>query len=93
MISQVGTLAFEDFEKSMRLVAPRRTFRLALAPGEVLRMDRARRHVRVLSGTAWITCSGRDVIVETNQEVELPKRGRCALVSALEGRPVFFEVW
>jgi hypothetical protein len=37
--------------------------RIVLLPGEVLRIPRTRVTVKVLSGTAWLTSEGKDIIL------------------------------
>ena len=39
--------------------------------------------IRALSGCAWVTCNGRDILLEPGQEIRLPRRGDVALISTI----------
>ncbi len=99
MISQVSSFAFEEIEKNILSRPGLRVVRMALAPGEVLRIGGSLRHVRVLSGVAWISSSakppraGVDLIIERGEEVEVPRHGKRTLVSSMGVEPVFFEIY
>jgi hypothetical protein len=71
----------------------RDVLRLALYGGELHRISHRARHLHVLSGTAWISSNGRDVVAERGSCVQLVRSRHSALVSALGGRPLLFEMW
>jgi hypothetical protein len=73
--------------------------RIVLLPGEALRIPRARATVRVLSGTAWLTSEGKDIILckgqclacnEQCQEAATPKEQ--PVISGVGFQAVLFEV-
>ena len=70
-----------------------RVLRFALSSGELHRIARGVRHVRVLSGNAWITEGGRDMIGTPGSCIQLAPARHSALVSGLGGQPLLFEVW
>ncbi|MGA2761870.1 MAG: hypothetical protein ABSG17_00755 [Spirochaetia bacterium] len=71
----------------------RQVLRIALYPGELLPVPRPRRHVHVLSGTAWISAGGRDTVAPQGACVGLAYSRHPALVSGVGGQPLLFEVW
>jgi quercetin dioxygenase-like cupin family protein len=50
-------------------------------------------NVQVLSGIAWITVDGQDVVAERGSCVQLPQNAFPALVSRLGGETLVFEIW
>ena len=68
-------------------------FRPTLFPGELLRIPRDSQRLDVLSGTAWITAAGTDVIVPPGSCAKLIRTRNPALVSALGGEPLLLEIW
>ncbi|MGA2612055.1 MAG: hypothetical protein ABSG38_01205 [Spirochaetia bacterium] len=71
----------------------RRVLRFALYLGELLRVPRDRQHLHVLSGTAWISAAGRDIVAPLGSCVKLVRSRYPALVSGLGGQPLLFEIW
>lgn len=39
--------------------------------------------IRTVSGCAWITCNGKDILLEPGQQTRLPHRGDVVLISTL----------
>ena len=39
--------------------------------------------IRAVSGCAWITCNGKDILLERGQETRLPRRGDVVLISTI----------
>ncbi len=76
-----------------RARSARRVVRIALYAGELLRVPRGLRRLHVISGTAWVSTEGRDVVASSGQCVSLPGCRSCALVSGLRGEPLLFELW
>ena len=48
--------------------------------------------VQVLSGNAWITCNGEDILLEAGQETQLPHDQSEAIISAIGSASVTFEI-
>ena len=71
----------------------RRLLCFALYSGELLRIPRDRQHLHVLSGTAWISVAGRDIVVSHGSCAKLVRSRYPALVSGLGGQPLLFEIW
>ena len=59
---------------------------------QVLKLPKAYREVQVLSGTAWITVDGQDIILRSGEKVSLPSSNNFALISALTPLPLVLEV-
>ncbi|HWQ08930.1 MAG TPA: hypothetical protein VN436_07480, partial [Holophaga sp.] len=53
-------LSLDQFTLSSRSTAAERAFRIVLLPGELLRVPKARRSLRILSGHAWVSHRGLD---------------------------------
>lgn len=71
----------------------RRILRPTLFVGELLRIPRESRFLRVLSGTAWISVTGTDVVVPKGDSIKLIGTRNPALVSALGIAPLLLEIW
>jgi hypothetical protein len=67
-------------------------YRLTLYPDEVLRLPQAGYWVRVLSGIAWLTVAGEDIILSANEAASLLPHKDVALVSALSDKPLLLEL-
>jgi hypothetical protein len=65
--------------------------RVVLLPGELLRVPRAGTSIRVLSGTAWITRAGTDLVLSQGEARTLDARDR-AVISGLGSLPLLVEV-
>jgi hypothetical protein len=83
------TLTFEHFAHCARAGV----LRLALYRGETLCIPRSRRHLRVLSGAAWLTHCGQDVVLKQGQGAHLRRCRDPAIISGLKDQGLFFEVW
>lgn len=86
-------LVLRNAGRSVPARQPRYVLRFALYSGELLRIPRDKRHLHVLSGTAWITAAGRDMVASPGSCSKLGRIRHPALVSALGVRPLLFEVW
>jgi len=71
----------------------RPVLRIALLPGELLRIPRARRNIHVLSGTAWISESGRDMVADRGTSVGFSRSRHPVLVSGVGAQPILFKIW
>jgi hypothetical protein len=91
MTSHAWTLSLDQFALSSRAVASGCPLRIALLPGELLRVPRERRTLRVLGGRAWVSHHGEDYALRTGETLCLEPDPHGALVSA-EGRPLFLEI-
>jgi hypothetical protein len=87
------TMIFQNAARGVAAKESRPVLRIALLPGELLRVPRIRRHIHVLSGTAWISECRRDVLAHRGSCIHLT-RSRCpALVSGTGSQPLLFEIW
>jgi mannose-6-phosphate isomerase-like protein (cupin superfamily) len=68
------------------------TLRLVLLPGEVLRVPPTHGTLRVLSGTAWVSLEGEDVLLGRDDLIDIAHRADRPVVSGLGREPLFFEV-
>lgn len=70
-----------------------RSLRLALVRGEVLRLPPSAARLRVLSGTAWISLEGEDILLRDCESLPLHgRRGHEAVVSSMGEGELFFEL-
>jgi hypothetical protein len=67
--------------------------RLGLYPGEPLRIPQSCRHLRVLSGAAWLTHCGHDLVLEQGESAQLRRCKEPAIISGLNNIALFFAVW
>ncbi|MGA2477942.1 MAG: hypothetical protein ABSG63_04240 [Spirochaetia bacterium] len=96
-MSSINTSAlFQGVARGVDAAAP---LRIMLLPGEALRIPRGRATVRVLSGTAWLTLEGKDIILCTGQCVDCDEQCRsmaiakeAPVISGLGSQAVLFEV-
>lgn len=65
--------------------------RVVLYGGEVCRLPRSCRRVRVLSGQAWITLAGRDVLLTEGEQTTFTASKAPILVSGLGSAPLVLE--
>ncbi len=66
--------------------------RVVLLSGDALRIPRPSSHLRVLTGTAWVSQGGKDRILEAGQCYKVRSMADCAIVSGLKGEPVVVEI-
>ncbi len=71
-----------------------RSLRLTMVHGEVLRVPKSARKLRVLSGQAWVSFEGKDIILDRGESLMLPRSARHeAIVSVTEhADALFFEL-
>ena len=67
--------------------------RLVLLAGEAFRVPRARSSVSVLTGAAWITVGGRDIVLSPGEARTFDAAGEPVVVSALGAVPLLVEVF
>ncbi len=70
----------------------RRFTRLLLHPREVCRIDRGYRWARVLSGTAWITGCGEDILIRAGGMRALPDSREPLVLSGVGVAPLAVEL-
>ncbi|MBV9385434.1 MAG: hypothetical protein JOZ78_03290 [Chroococcidiopsidaceae cyanobacterium CP_BM_ER_R8_30] len=61
--------------------------------GEVFRLTSADREIQVLSGVAWITVKGEDIILTCAEKASLKLNQDFAIVSALSDVPLLLAAW
>jgi quercetin dioxygenase-like cupin family protein len=66
--------------------------RFTLEKGEVFRVPSACREIHVLSGIAWITVAGKDIILNTGEKISLESKKDSAILSVLGNEPLNLEV-
>jgi hypothetical protein len=66
--------------------------RMVLVEGEALRLPLSRMRVRILSGTAWVTQSGRDLLLEAGSSFDFSTGPDRAVISPIGTLPIFFEM-
>ncbi|MGO8949619.1 MAG: hypothetical protein ACLQUY_18605 [Ktedonobacterales bacterium] len=63
-----------------------------IEPGELLRLHLHAQTIHVVSGCAWITWEGEDVLLMTGQEKEFGSSKYPALISAEQHSPLQIEI-
>ncbi len=91
MTSQEMSLTFDQFSLSSVKTKEDHAFRIVLLPGELLRVPKKHRALRVVSGSAWISHNGFDQALTAGEIMPLERTRYDALVSA-EGQPLFLEI-
>jgi hypothetical protein len=91
MTSHEMTLTFDQFALSSKSAVEDRAFRIVLLSGELLRVPKAHRSIRVVSGAAWISHNGHDYELNPGEVLPLARTRHDALVSA-EGQTLFLEI-
>lgn len=66
-------------------------YRLILNKGEVFRFS-ACREIYALSGIAWVTVAGKDIILNSQEKVLLSSQQDFAVISALGDVPLIVEI-
>ena len=61
-------------------------------PGDLHRLDNNAQTIRILSGSAWVTFDGKDIVLRKGRNIYLPVTAFPALLSAFGSAPVSFEV-
>jgi len=65
--------------------------RLVLYEGEVFRLPQSFKEIQILSGRAWLTMNGKDILVEAGQKISLATGKDVALISTVRDMPVILE--
>jgi hypothetical protein len=86
------TLLFQGREHGGACGQSDSTLRLVLLQGEVLRVPPMRGTLRVLSGTAWVSLEGEDILLGRDQFIDIARRSDPPIVSGLGREPLLFEV-
>ncbi len=79
----------ELFKGKLNCVMP---FQVTLEKSEVFRIPQAYRQFQVLSGMAWLTVGGKDIILHSGEKASLESKKDVAVISALGKMPLFLEV-
>jgi hypothetical protein len=86
------TLLFKGMEHGGARGQSDPALRLVLLQGEVLRVPPTRGTLRVLSGTAWISQDGEDILLCRDQFIDIARRSDPPVVSGIGREPLLFEV-
>ena len=65
---------------------------MQLSPGGARSIRRNSQIVRIISGHAWITFDGKDLYLDSDEELSLAPRKSHAVISALGGIPLIYEI-
>jgi len=83
---------FQGSESRMARGQSDSTLRLVLLQGEVLRVPPVKGTLRVLSGTAWVSLAGEDILLGSGECLDIARRADPPVVSGLGREPLIFEV-
>lgn len=73
-------------------IAPLVSQRITVLPGSEYRLPRQTLQVKVISGTAWITASKEDIVLETSQTIRLQASQHPAIISSATRQTMIFEL-
>jgi hypothetical protein len=85
------TLLFQGVGRARAATAPS-ALRIVLLAGETLRIPGTQTSIRALSGTAWITREGKDILLSSGEQKDLPAARDCTVISAIGTEALLFEV-
>ncbi len=85
------TLAFEDVLRGSAGARPA-VLRLAMRRGEALKIPATRRQISVLTGIAWVSQAGEDMLVGARGCLEILRGKDAAVVSPVGGDGLLIEV-
>lgn len=77
------------FERNLKTLVPDR---FTLEKGEAFRVPSGCRELHVLSGVAWITIAGEDIIVKSGEKTSLVSEREFAVLSPLGNVPLVLEI-
>jgi hypothetical protein len=86
--NQLGSLT-NLFKGNLKSLVP---CRFTLQKGEVFRVPSGCKELQVLSGVAWITVAGQDIILTSGETASLESNKGFAILSALGRNPLTLEV-
>ena len=86
------TVLFQAAARKGVCSSPDSALRLVLLQGEVLRVPPTQGTLRVLSGTAWVSLEGEDILLCRDQSLDIAGRADRPVVSGLGRDPLLFEV-
>jgi len=66
--------------------------RIVLYEGETLRVPRRVVHARVITGSAWLTVEGKDIVLCAGEQMDLCRAHGAAIVSAVGGNPLLVQL-
>jgi hypothetical protein len=61
-------------------------YQICLHDGEIFSLQGAMQTLYVVRGRAWVTLDGRDIFLNTRQQVTLPRSKYAVVISALKHR-------
>jgi hypothetical protein len=79
----------ERFQSNVKLLI---SAQFTLRNGDVFRVPYTSNEIHVLSGSAWLTIAGEDIILNAGEKIILPSKQDSALLSALGNEPLILEV-
>ena len=83
------SLLFQGVVRGAAAAAP---LRIVLLRGEALRIPRASTTIHVLSGNAWLTSEGQDIILCNGQCLSVATPKEPPVISGIGSEAVLFEV-
>lgn len=77
------------FNRNLKSLAPAQVI---LPKGKEFRVPLEYRELHLLSGVAWLTVNGEDIILQSGETVSLPSNRGLAILSVLGNKPLTLEV-
>lgn len=88
-LNRFRSLTFQ-FKSDERLLS---TYSFTIEKGEVVRIPSTCQEIQVLSGVAWLTAAGRDIILSAGEKESLVSDEDSVLLSALGNVPLTLEIF
>lgn len=82
--------SYKKIKGNLKSVFP---LRFTLKKDEIFRLPPGNREFQVLSGVAWVTIDGNDIILHSGEKAELESHKDIAIISALGEIPLILEVF
>jgi hypothetical protein len=85
-------VAAPDFEEAMPIEGRHMLARTVETPCPEYQLPAGKHRMRVVSGRAWVTYDGKDVIVEAGHNLTLTCKRNGVVISGLGTEPLIFDI-
>jgi hypothetical protein len=90
-IKILGGIIMADAKRTTHTMEQQSKSRIELMDGYVRDEKRESQVLRVVSGTAWVSMDGEDVILKPGEEIKLSHGRYSAVVSSADDEPLVYE--
>jgi hypothetical protein len=86
------SLSLNGIERRAVVGSSTTPLRIVLCAGETIRLPRRAARITVLSGTAWVTEGGRDLVLASGGSVEIGAAADSPIISAVGTEALLLEL-